>query len=201
MRIIGITGGIATGKSTVTKILRNKGYPVICTDTLAHKAFQKKSATAKRILKTFKTLDRKKIAEIVFQNAAIRKKLEKIIHPFVIRETKKQIAILKKKKEPLIFLDVPLLFESGMNKICDVTFCIWAPQKTQIARMMLQRKMTRKDALSRIKAQMPLAQKVKKSDYVIRNVSTRSELVKKTETILPSFSLKENSNTAILSAN
>lgn len=188
MTIIGITGGIATGKSTVAKILRDKGYPVICADAIAHQLLEKTKITAQHVLTQFGTLNRKKLAQLIFKDLHAKKKLESIIHPAVIRETKKQIFALTKKKHHLIFLDVPLLFESGMDKLCDVTLCVWASQKTQIARMLKKRKMTRKDALSRIKAQMPLTWKIKKSDYVMKNTSTPSDLVKKMETILRDLS-------------
>lgn len=188
MIIIGITGGIATGKSTVTKILRDKGHPVICADTIAHQLLEKTKRTAKHVLTQFGTLNRKKLAQLIFKDPLAKKKLESIIHPAVIRETKKQIVALKKKKYQLIFLDIPLLFESGMDRLCDVTLCVWAPQKTQIERLLKKRKMTRKDALSRIKAQMPLRQKVKKSDHVMKNTSTPSKLVKRIEMILRDLS-------------
>jgi dephospho-CoA kinase len=188
MAIIGITGGIATGKSTAAKILRDKGYSVICADTIAHQLLKKTKTTARQILNHFGTLNRKKLAHVIFKNPQAKKKLESIIHPAVIRETKKQIAALKKKQHRLIFLDVPLLFESGMDKLCDKTICVWAPKKTQIERMLKKRKMTRKEALSRIKAQMPLRQKMKKSNYIVKNASTPSELIKKMAMVLRDLS-------------
>ena len=96
MAVIGITGGIATGKSTAAKILRDKGHPVICADAIAHQSLQKTKTTAKQVLICFGTLNRKKLAHVVFKNPQAKKKLESIIHPAVIRETKKQIVALKK---------------------------------------------------------------------------------------------------------
>lgn len=188
-KIIGLTGGIATGKSTVSKFLKKWRFPIICADTLAHDVVKPNKAAYKKIVKTFgkhillqnKTLDRSKIAKIVFDDVKLRKKLEKIIHPEVRKEMHRLIQFYKKKKNPLIFLDVPLLFESGLNKICDHTLCVAATQNLQVARLKKYLGMTHKQALARIQAQMPLTIKIKKANFVIWNTGTKKELEKKTK--------------------
>ncbi len=181
--IIGLTGGIASGKSTAADILRDMGEVVVCADAIAHDVVKKGKPVLKKIQKEFGndiikrgSLDRKAMAEVVFKSPKARKKLEAIIHPYVKKEIKKIITVFKKRKSPRLFIDVPLLFEAGFDKLCHKTLVIAASQKLQIERAKKYRKMTRAQALARIKSQMPMAKKAKKADYVIRNVGTKREL-------------------------
>ena len=131
-KIIGLTGGIATGKSTVTNHLRKQGYPVICADEIARAVVEPNQKAYHQIVKEFgkgilnqdHSLDRQKLATLVFKNKTLRTKLEKVIHPEVRRELQASIAALKKKKASLIFLDIPLLFEGQLDPLCDLTVCV-----------------------------------------------------------------------------
>ena len=182
--IIGLTGGIATGKSTVAGLFRRMGIPVICTDTIAHDLTKKGSPLLKEILNKFgssifngdKTLNRPALAKIVFSSPREQKLLEKILHPRIKNEVLREIEKLKTKNHKLITIDVPLLFEAGWDKLCDRTVCVTAPQKLQIQRLKKYRKMPRRDALARIKAQMPLKEKAKQADCVIENNATLKNL-------------------------
>lgn len=175
--IIGITGGIATGKSTVSGWLRKKGHAVICADEIAHNVSKKGGpayadiirAFGRDILKKDKNIDRAKLADLVFTNHKLKRRLEKIIHPRVRRQMRLQIRDYQKKKYQLIFLDIPLLFENNLEFLCDRIICISAPQRLQIERLQSHRQMTRQQARDRIRAQLPLKTKELKADMVIRN--------------------------------
>jgi dephospho-CoA kinase len=187
-KIVGLTGGIATGKSTVSNILKKARYPVICADKIAHQVVKPGNLAYQKIIKIFgkevllknKTLHRSKIAKIVFTNPEMRRKLENAIHPEVRKEMHRQITSYKKQGKEIIFLDVPLLFEVGLNKICDRTLCVAATQNQQIQRLKKYRKMARAEALTRIRSQMPLKQKIRKADFLIWNTGDKTLLRKKT---------------------
>lgn len=199
--IIGITGSIATGKSTVTAILRAQGYPVICADKIAHtlterggKAFRKvASLFGKDFLKPDGEINRQEIAKLVFRNKKKRQSLEKLIHPLVQSEIRRLIR-KHAKTSKFIFLDIPLLFESGMDRLCDATICVASSQKNQIARLQKFRGMNRSHALSRIRAQMPLKDKIRRADFVLKNNSTKADLKRETLKLLNKLkTLKLNS--------
>lgn len=182
-KIIGLTGSIASGKTTVTKYLRKRGYPVICADEIAHAVTNLKSvlkkitlAFGKEVLFKDGSLNRKKMALIVFSDEKKRKELENIIHPAIRQEIFAQIKNLEQKKCPLIFLDIPLLFENGWEKICDKTICVATSKALQLKRLIKNRGMTRKEALARIASQMPLKEKIKRADFVLNNRGTIAEL-------------------------
>ena len=109
----------------------------------------------------------------------LKKSLEKIIHPEVKKKMHSLIKFHQRKKHSLIFLDIPLLFEFGLDRICDHTLCIAASQNQQMQRLQKNQRMTRKQALSRIRAQMPLKMKIKKADSVIWNEGNKKELSQK----------------------
>lgn len=185
--IIGLTGGIATGKSTVSNILKEWRYPVICADELAHDVVKPGKPAYKKIIKIFgnevllknKTLNRSKIAKQVFANPKMRRKLETAIHPEVRKKMRQLIRSYKKQNKKIIFLDVPLLFEARLDKICDHTLCIATTQNQQIQRLKKYHKMNRTEALKRIHSQMSMKDKVKKADSVIWNKSDKILLRKK----------------------
>lgn len=186
-KIIGLTGGIATGKSTVSNILKKWHYPIICADKLAHEVVEPSKPAYKKIIKVFgkeillknKKLNRSKIAKLVFANPKMRRKLETAIHPEVRKKMRQLITSYKRQNKKIIFLDVPLLFEVRLNKICDHTLCIATTQNQQIQRLKKYRKMVRTEALKRIHSQMPLRDKIKKADSVMWNTSDKSVLRKK----------------------
>lgn len=183
--IIGITGGIATGKSTVTAYLRSKRFTVICADEISHLLTRKNAKGWKAIQKKFgsdmlmknQELDREKLAQLIFTNKKAKQQLENILHPMVRSEILKAISRAQKStRHKLIFVDVPLLFESGFDKLCDVVMCVYSNQKHQIDRLVKVRRMTKSQALVRIKSQQPLKTKIQRSDIVIENNGTLREL-------------------------
>ncbi len=177
--IVGVTGQLATGKSTVAAMLAEHGAAVINADLLAHRALRPKGACFKKVVRTFGKdilkkgeIDRKGLAEIVFSNEKKLKKLEGIIHPFVISETRRQTSLFKKSGKRVVVLDVPLLFESKMDKGTDLTVAVKASRAVQLKRIAQQKRMEKGEALRRIRAQFPMAEKARLADIIVNNGGT-----------------------------
>jgi len=167
--VIALTGGISSGKSAAAAAFKKAGAFVICADNLAAKYFDANSA---KIKKYFKTSNKKKIAQIIFKNAAKRKWLENLLHPLILEEARKQI---KKSPAEIIVFEIPLLFEAGLQKSFDFVLCIYAGQQTRLKRTPF----ASADFKKRFLAQMPLEIKAQKSDFVIYNEGSQKELQQK----------------------
>jgi len=186
--IIGLTGGIATGKSTAAEYLKKKGAKIIDADQISHKISQKGEKGWKRvvdefgedILKEDGEFDREKLGEIVFSDAAKRKKLESLLHPLIIYEMKEEAHEYLEKNQIVVFM-APLLYETGLNRFCDQVWVISASKKTQIKRLGKRNNLDRDAALKRINSQLSIEEKKKKADVVIENNSTIEELKEKLE--------------------
>ncbi len=184
LKIVGLTGGIATGKSTVAKILRRMKIPVIDADAIAHDVTRPNEAAYFKIVKAFGknilqkngAIDRHKLGQIVFANAKLRKKLEAIVHPAVRKKIAEQIKMFHKQNRKMVVLEVPLLFEVGWDKFCDEVWVVAATQKQQIERLQKRNGLTRAEALRRIKAQWPLDLKAKAADVVFKNTFSFQKL-------------------------
>lgn len=191
-KIIGLTGSIASGKSTARKILEDLKHPTVCSDEIVHTLMKKNKPAYSKILKSFgatildsqKNIDRQKLGAIVFENSKHLKKLEQILHPLVLKTIKNEIEKFKKNKKPFLFLEVPLLFETGFDKLCDETWCVYTTQKEQIERLKKRNGLTKNAALKRIRTQMPLKEKCKRSDFVLKNTNTIKDLKQKIQTRL-----------------
>lgn len=172
--VIGLTGGIASGKSRALSEFKRLGAKTLDCDKIAREAVRPGNPAYNKIVKLFSksvlkpngALDRKKIATIVFNDSLQRKKLEEIVHPSVIRQLKIKIDAVK---SGLIVADIPLLFEAGLEKIVDETVLVWVPRKKQLYRFMKREKLSRDEALLRIRSQMPLSKKKKLAGHVIDN--------------------------------
>ena len=188
--VIGITGGVATGKSTVAAMLKKYFQYVIDADEVSRRIVEKGKPAYKKIIKAFGpsllakdgSLDRKKLAGSVFKNKKKKKLLEKITHPLIISIMKNTIAGLKRKNKIIIF-EAPLLFEAKMEKMADIILVVASSQKKQIERF-AGKGYSKKDALLRIKAQLPLEQKIKKADIVIYNNGSLQELKKNVKNLV-----------------
>ena len=186
---IGLTGGIATGKSIVAGILKKQGALVIEADTISRSVVQPGSAVLKQIKTAFGdgvicsdgTLNRKKLADTVFGNTAKRDLLNSILHPLIIDTLIKKIEAFEASgQHHLIVADIPLLFECGLQNRFDIVLVITADKETRINRIMKRDAVSRKQAEQRIEAQMPCSQKTRLADYVIDNSAARDELEQKT---------------------
>lgn len=178
MRIIGVTGGIASGKSTVTTYLRKKGIPVFDADASAHEAVVPGSACLNQIQKNFRQkvltdkgeLDRKAMAALVFRDKTALKKLEKIIHIYVWQQAEKFMG--EHKNAPLVVLDVPLLIECAWHKKVDYVWLVAIPEEEQIKRALARDAITEDDVRARIKMQMPLSEKMKYATTIFDNTGS-----------------------------
>jgi dephospho-CoA kinase len=189
---VGLTGGIATGKSTVVRMLVKRGARVIDHDGLVHALQEPGQPVWKRIVETFgrdildadERIDRKKLGALVFDNEQRRKVLEGIVHPAVLEEAQRQRDRIGKEDEQAIVLsDIPLLLEVGMQACFDLILLVYAPPEVQIRRVMKRNNLSREEALSRLKSQMPIDEKPKFADLIIRNDGTMRELEKRADEV------------------
>ncbi len=178
MKIIGLTGGIASGKSTVSRALRELGAIIIDADEVAHAIIEPGKPAWKDIVEHFglgvlnpdQTIDREKLGAIVFNDPARLQVLNQITHPRVGEQFKQMIKDIKSQQaDAVLFIEVPLLYETHMDRICDEVWVVWVDEETQIQRLMKRDGLSREDALKRIDAQMSLDEKARRADFVIDN--------------------------------
>jgi dephospho-CoA kinase len=178
--VIGLTGGIASGKSTVSAMLMEKGIAVIDADLEARLAVEKGEEAYSQIISRFGTeilqqngeIDRAKLGSIIFHDEDERMALNAIVHPAVRKRMleKKEQAI--QKGEQLVVLDIPLLFESRLEHMADKTLLVYTDAETQLKRLMDRNSLSEEEARARINSQMPLQEKVVLADAVINNNGT-----------------------------
>jgi len=176
MILVGLTGGLATGKSAVARLFQDCGAVVLDADVLARQLVEPGKPAWRDIVRAFgrqvlspdRSLYRHALAKIVFRNRAKLKKLNAIVHPRVAREqTRLTREIARKDPDAVILYDAPVLIEAGAHKRMDKIVVVSADQETQIKRLRNRNHLSRTEALRRIQSQLPLAQKVKLADYVI----------------------------------
>ena len=175
-RRVALTGGIATGKSHVRAMFEELGVPTIDSDVLAREAVQPGSAGLAAVIARFGpdivdasgTLDRRKLAGIVFNNAEARHDLEQIVHPFVRTATEAWFASVDSSRHPLAIADIPLLYETGRDADFDAVIVVACEPATQLRRVVERDKLTEDEARSRIAAQLPIEEKISRADHVIR---------------------------------
>ena len=185
MKIIGLTGGIACGKSTVSTELRAHGAAIIDADALAHELSQPHRPIYNAYVERFGseivaadgTLDRAAIARRVFADPAVRAEVEAIAHPIIRRAAEERLRAARDENKRAAVLDVPLLFEAGWDALADETWVVALPREEQLVRLLARDKaMDAGEARARIAAQMPLAEKCARADVVIDNSGTVEEI-------------------------
>ena len=198
--VIGLTGGIGTGKSTVSQILREKGYVVIDLDVISHEVI-KFPNVVKKIVENFGSevlenknsknyiISREKLGKIIFGNKEKRLILNAIMHPEILSFMREKILEYKKENK-IIFVEIQLLFEVQWEKEFDCILLVSANEDTQIERVLKRDNRTRKEALNIINSQMSLSEKKKKSNFVIENNGTIQDLVKKVDEFLKNIDKK-----------
>lgn len=180
---IGLTGGIASGKSTVSAMLRSYSIPVIDADQAARDVVEPGTETLARIVDHFGqgvlnedgTLARKKLGAIIFQDEAERKALNGVIHPAVRKRMAEWKDHYLAQGETTIVYDIPLLFESELFYLVDKVLLVYVDQQTQLSRLMSRDQAGEADARKRIASQMSLEEKRKRADAVIDNSGTKVE--------------------------
>lgn len=182
--IVGLSGGIASGKSTFSSYLQQSGFYVIDADRVARDVVAPKTKGLAQIVDTFGVefllsdgqLDRTKLGQVVFSDATLREKLNQIVHPLVREYMWGQAsAYVKGRPEHIVVLDIPLLFEGGLHKLADVTVLVYATTDQQLTRLMVRNSMTKDEALRRIHAQMPIEEKCRLADWVVCNTGDTTD--------------------------
>ena len=198
MIVVGLTGGVATGKSTVAEMFKQCGAVVIDADHLAHDVVKPGKPAWREIVKTFgktvlnpdRSLNRHALGAIVFRHPAKRRALEAIIHPRVSREqTRLTRQAAQRHPKAVVIYDVPLLFEAGIDKRVDQTIVVTADRNTQIARLKKRNALSRTEALRRISSQMPLTTKIQRADHVLNGTLPRPSLRKQVGQLFKSLRL------------
>lgn len=177
MKIIGLTGGIASGKSTVADILRRLGAEIFDADAVSREAVAKGSQGLRQVIAAFGAeyltaggeLDRAKLSRLVFEDKAALKKLESIVHAYVRQEAKVFLEQASQKGLGAVVLDVPLLIEGGWYREVDLLWLVAVDEKTQIERAMARSGMTEQEVKARIASQMTLADKKPYADLILDN--------------------------------
>jgi dephospho-CoA kinase len=175
---VGLTGGIASGKSTVARMLVEKGARLIDFDELSHGVEEPDGPVWKEIVRHFgegilqadRTIDRRKLGDIVFADREKLDLLNRLVHPSVFREWHKRIEEIRKvQPDAIVLSDIPLLIEAGMKPMVDLVLLVYLPPEEQIARLVARNGYSREDAEKRIASQMPIGEKFPFADIVIRN--------------------------------
>ncbi len=189
--VIGLTGGIASGKSTVSNMIRKQGLRVVDADIIAREVVEIGQPAYKKIIETFdeildedKSINRQKLGSIIFADEKKRQQLNSIVHPAVREEMLKQIESEKQKNALAVVLDIPLLFESKLTHIVDKTILVYVDEHIQLERLMERNGYTEHEARMRIESQMPLKEKLKLADYVINNNGSLEETERQLRNIL-----------------
>lgn len=181
MIILGLTGGIATGKSNISRLFKGWNIPVIDADAISKELTQKNGEALTQIAAVFGnkvfnedgTLNRKALGDIVFKDTLEKEKLENILHPMVYQEMEKQLKTLEQEGAKVAVIDVPLLFESGMDKMADEIWLADVPVEEQVRRLEKRSNLTKSEALERINSQWPREKKVSLADEVIDTRGTK----------------------------
>ena len=193
MKVIGLTGGIGAGKSTVTNYLRKQGYLVIDADAIAHQITEKGSPALKKIALCFGaevlyedgSLNRKKLAAFVFSDEEKKRQLEQLTTVEVVYIIKTQLEDLRKKgKQDIVFVDAPLLFETGADKLTDMVWLVDADMEARSSRVMDRDGTSREAVVSRVQNQMDSSEKKKLSAEIIDNSKGKEELYQQIEYLL-----------------
>ena len=176
--VIGLTGGIACGKSNISRTLMENGVPVVDADRISREMTAPGGPALPQIRAAFgdgvfdgDTLNRRALSDLIFSAPEAREKLNGILHPMIFAEMRRQMDAV----DGAVVLDVPLLFETGMEDWCDEIWCAYVPQKKQIKRLRKREGLTVRAALLRIHSQMPTMEKRRRAHRVIRTEGTKAE--------------------------
>ncbi len=183
MKIIGLTGGIASGKSMVASILKDRGATVIDADQLARRVVEPGTGAYREIVETFGSrillpdggIDRKALGAIVFSDAEARKRLERITHPAIRKLAEQMLEAERLKGTEIVFYMVPLLLEAGLASTVDEIWIVYADDDTQMERLMKRDLIGEEEARRKIAAQMPMDEKIRFGHKIIDNTGTPEE--------------------------
>lgn len=185
--IVGLTGGIASGKTTVAAWLKDRGATVLDADALAREALTPGGACFEAVKSTFGpgillgdgSIDRQALGTLVFSDERARNKLNSLVHPHVLA----RLQSLSRQADGLVVWDVPLLFEAGFDGFCRAIVAVTASEQVRVKRLKERNGATEEQALARIRSQMPEEEKAARASYVLVNEGSLKELKKKVETV------------------
>lgn len=198
--VIGLTGSIGTGKSTIANKFRELNIPVIDADVIAREVVEPDTETYRKIVETFgeeilhddRTLNRKALGSIVFSDEHKRKQLNAIIHPAIRKEMLRQRDEWIEKGKECIVLDIPLLYESKLTHFVDKVIVVYVDEDVQLQRIVERDQSSKEEAKRRIAAQIPVAEKAKKADAVIDNNGTKEDSYEQLKKILLDWGIDIN---------
>jgi dephospho-CoA kinase len=181
-KIIGLTGGIGSGKSTIANYIASKGIPVYIADEEAKKLMELpevitsvKAIFEENVLNEFGKLDRKKIADLVFNSPTQLTQLNNIVHPLVKNHFIEWLKI--HSNAPFVIKEVAILFETGGDKACDKVILVTAPEEIKIDRAMKRDNVSKETIVSRMNNQLPESEKITKSDFIIHNIDLNKAFI------------------------
>lgn len=174
---VGLTGGIGTGKSTVSKFLKDAGFPIIDADVISREVLDKYPDILKRIRKEFGEgffdwkgeFRRKEFGNHIFRFPRLRTRYEEMIIPYIIKEIDEAFKKLEDKKAKIVILDAPTLIENNLHEVMDLVIVVWADHNTQLSRIKDRDRLGTGEALQRINAQLSLEKKKEYANIIIDN--------------------------------
>lgn len=177
MKVFAITGGIASGKSTFCHLIKAEGLPLVDCDALVHEAYQPGGLIfeavvghfGREILSSSGHVDRRRLGQLIFSDETARRQLDQLTHPIVRQMIAERLAVYEASGASHVFVDVPLLFESGLEAQYDASILIDTDEAIQLKRLMSRNFLTETEALSRIRSQMPLSEKRKRASFTLGN--------------------------------
>ena len=192
MFVVGLTGGIASGKSVVSNMLRDLGAGIIDADEISREVMIPHTKCWEEVIASYGsellledlTIDRKKLAISVFKDSKKIKKLNRIVHPYIMQRIEEMIdEIRDKDPQALVIVDAALLVETGVYKHYDKLIVVYVSKETQLKRLIIRDAMSQEEAESRIDLQSPLTEKLKVADYIIENEGSLSKTREEVEKV------------------
>jgi dephospho-CoA kinase len=192
MLLIGVTGGIACGKTEVSKVFQRKGATILSGDQIGKEVVEKNKRVQKDLVRDFGEgilnkngkLNRRKLGQIAFASQEAKEKLNNIIHPYLLKELRHRIKDLRNRgKVPVVVVDAALIVEWGLEKELDYLIFVESKREDKIKRLKEEKGYTRREALDRIKSQLPEKIKKRKADFVIRNDRDLVQLRRRAERV------------------
>ncbi|MGP4067508.1 dephospho-CoA kinase [Halobacillus sp. B29] len=195
--VIGLTGSIASGKSTVSQMFSRFNIPVVDADRLSRKVVEPGEPAYNKIVEAFgyqilqddRTIDRKRLGKIIFSDEEKRQQLNSIVHPQVRQEMLEEREAYKAEDYPAVVLDIPLLFESRLTSFVDRVMVVYVDEETQLKRLMERDQSKREEAEERIQAQLTITEKAKMADAVIDNNGSEEESFQQLKDILHQWNI------------
>jgi dephospho-CoA kinase len=204
---VGLTGGIACGKSTVARMLAEKGAVLIDFDEMAHAVEDPGGPVWREIVRHFgeeilhqdRTIDRRKLGETVFADQEKRELLNRLVHPAIFEEWQRRLAEIRVGRvDAIVVSDIPLLIEAGLKGMVDLVLLVYITPEEQIRRVMARDGFSREEAERRLAAQMPIEEKLRWADIVIRNGGPPEETRRTVCTVWMELNIREKKHRSIV---